>query len=66
VVVRFDAAANGPMLDRALAAIRLRLRAMLTQAGADALAAQLDDAALAVAIDAAGTLARSRQPGSAT
>jgi hypothetical protein len=58
VQVRFDEAANGPVLDWALAAIRLRLRAMLTQAGADALAAQVDDAALAAAVEAAGALAR--------
>lgn len=67
VLVRFDEAANGPALDWALSAIRLRLRAMLAQAGADALAAQVDEAALARAVDRAGTLARceldSREPG---
>lgn len=61
VVVRFDEAANGPVLDWALAAVRFRLPAMLSQAGADALAAQVDDAALARAVDEAGALARTER-----
>jgi hypothetical protein len=59
VVVRFDEAANGPALDWALTAIRFRLRAMLTLAGAETLAAEVDDAALATAVEKAGALARS-------
>lgn len=62
VVVRFDEAANGPALDWALSAIRLRLRAMLTQVGADTLAARVDDAALASAVDKADAQARSGRP----
>jgi hypothetical protein len=42
-VVAYDSAASGPMFDWAIAALRLRLPAMLRVAGADALAERVDE-----------------------
>lgn len=52
-VVAYDTAANGPMLDWAVAALRTRLRDMLRVAGADDVAARLDDDRLQAAVDRA-------------
>ena len=50
-LVVFDRAANGDMIDWAMAAIRYRLRDMLVLAEAGELADQVDDAKTAAALD---------------
>ncbi|MCU1614588.1 MAG: hypothetical protein JWO98_2128 [Frankiales bacterium] len=49
-LVVYDRAANGDMMEWAMAAIGANLRAMLTEARAEELAAQVDDALLASAL----------------
>ena len=60
-VIGFDAAAHGDMLDWTLARLRTRLAAMLTEAGGDAVAARLDPATVAAAVDEVEVLARHAQ-----
>src|SRR5690606_20062458 len=52
-VVAYDATANGPMLGWAIAALRTRLPDMLRVAGADDVAARVDDSQLQPAIERA-------------
>ena len=51
VVIEHDVASDGPLLDWALVALRKNLRGMLTEAGADAVAAEVDDDVVTVALD---------------
>jgi hypothetical protein len=51
VVVEHDAVRDGPLLDWALTQLRTRLPAMLEEAGAAPLVAQLDPATVAQALD---------------
>lgn len=60
MLVHFDEVANGPMVEWAVGAIRNRLKPMLLEVGADELAAGLDEAALARAMDEAEPLARAQ------
>lgn len=60
--ILYDRAACGPMTDWALECVRHRLRPMLTLCGADALAAQIDDAAIEAALpQVVALIARSAQ-----
>lgn len=63
MLVHFDEAANGPMLDWVLDALGHRLRSMLQQVGADDIATGLDEGALARALDELGPLARTQLEG---
>jgi hypothetical protein len=51
MLVHFDRVANGPMLDSTIRTLRGRLPEMLTQLGADGLAAALKPQELATALD---------------
>jgi hypothetical protein len=62
-VVAYDAAASGPMLDWALAALEHRLPAMLHVAGAHDLAGRVDDAVLRAAIPHVAEIARRAERG---
>ena len=57
--VPYDPVANGPMLDWALDRLRTRVAEMLSLAGGEDLAGQLDGPALAEALDAVEAAARS-------
>ena len=58
VVIEHDSAVEGPLLDWALRELRKDLRGMLTEAGADAVAARVDDDVVAVALDTVEQTAR--------
>ena len=58
VVVEHDVAADGPLVDWALTEMRKNLGAMLTEAGAGDVAAQLDDDTVATALDTVEQTAR--------
>jgi len=60
MLVHYDELANGPMVDWAVGAIRRRLRSMLAAVGAADLAAEIDDVALAAAMDEVEPLARAQ------
>src|SRR4051812_1147463 len=58
VVIEHDTKTDGPLVDWALNEMRKDLRAMLTEAGADAIAANIDDDTVAVALDTVEQTAR--------
>ena len=60
--VDWDEVANGPMLPWVIERLRTRLPEMLTEAGADDLAATLDQAVLDRAVDRVEALVRVEQP----
>jgi hypothetical protein len=57
VVIEHDPA-DGPLLDRALSLLRDELPRLLTDAGADALAQEVDPSAVAAAIDSVAQVSR--------
>jgi len=60
MLIHFDETANGPMLEWALEAIERRLGPMLTQVGAGALAASIDEALVMRALAELRPLAEAR------
>lgn len=63
VVIMYDQAANGPMLDWAMECLRNRLSSMLNQAGADELVEQLDEVDVDYTITRVKELAASIEEG---